>query len=156
MPEIRRIDSSKIACIEEKGSYFQLNELFEQLKSYLDFRHVSYKPEHFAIIYDIPGERNMAKVHMAAGLELAGEALGNGEVIIVTRSSGWMACDLHRGTFETLPETHQRLTQWIQSQGYRIAGPAYEYFSESVIPGKSGVSSQVMVEIQYPVEKVGA
>ncbi|NTV52233.1 MAG: GyrI-like domain-containing protein [Candidatus Firestonebacteria bacterium] len=155
MPEIRRIDSGKIACIEEKGPYGNLSPLFHQLKDFLNQRHVPYKDEHFAVIYDAPGTHDLNRLHFAAGLELAGETLGNGEVIVVTRPAGWLACETHRGSFEQLDETHQRLWQWAQSQGYRPSGAPYEFFLSGPLPGESADPGPVVVEIQLPVEKVG-
>jgi effector-binding domain-containing protein len=154
MPEIRRIDSGKIACIEEKGPYGNLSPLFHQLKDFLNQRQVPYKEGHFAVIYDAPGSHDLSRLHFAAGLELAGETLGNGEVIIVTRPAGWLACETHRGTFGQLDETHQRLVQWVQSQGYRPSGSAYEYFLEGSLPGEAADTEPAVVEIQLPVEKV--
>ena len=155
MPEIRRIDSGKIACIEEKGPYGNLSPLFHQLKDFLNQRHTPFKEGHFAVIYDAPGSHDLNRLHYAAGLELAGETLGNGEVIIVTRSAGWLACDTHRGSYAQLDETHQRLQAWAQTQGYRVSGPAYEFFLSGPLPGESGEQEQAVVEIQLPVEKVG-
>jgi effector-binding domain-containing protein len=155
MPEIRRIDSGKIACIEEKGPYGNLPSLFRQLHGFLDQRHIPYKEERFAVIYDAPGSHDLNRLHFAAGVELAGETLGDGEVIIVTRSAGWLACETHRGPFEQLDEAHQRLLAWAKSQGYQPAGPAVEYFLNGSLPGESAESAQAVVEIQLPVEKVG-
>ena len=107
------------------------------------------------MIYDAPGSHDLNRLHYAAGLELAGETLGNGEVIIVTRSAGWLACDTHRGSYAQLDETHQRLQAWAQTQGYRVSGPAYEFFLSGPLPGESGEQEQAVVEIQLPVEKVG-
>jgi effector-binding domain-containing protein len=156
MPEIRRIDSGKIACIEAKGSYFDLAALYAQLKEFFDFRRVSFKTEPFAIIYETAGPRDLAHLHFAAGFELAGETLGDGEVIIITRSTGWVACELHRGPYAGLEETHQRLKQWITTQGFRITGPAYEYFLGGVVPGGGAAPAEAAVEVQFPVEKVEA
>lgn len=55
---------------------------------------------------------------------------------------------IHIGSYDTLSATYQALGKWIESNGYRIAGPSREIYLKA-----AGKDSDPIVEIQWPVEK---
>jgi DNA-binding transcriptional MerR regulator len=55
---------------------------------------------------------------------------------------------IHIGSYDTLSATYQALGKWIESNGYRIAGPSREIYLKS-----AGKDNDPIVEIQWPVEK---
>ncbi len=156
MPEIRKIDSSKILCLEETGSWWQLGDMFERLEEFLERRRVPYKGDKLAILYDDPRDLNPEHAHFAAALELAGETTGDGEATVVLQPTGWVACEQFRGSYAQIRETYARLLQWIQEQGYRVNGPAKEYYLSGFRPADFRSGSEVEVEVQVPVDKPGA
>jgi effector-binding domain-containing protein len=60
-----------------------------------------------------------------------------------------MACIVHQGSFETLGGTYGQLMGWIETNGYRIAGPTREVYMQWQDDDPSGN----ITEIQLPVEK---
>jgi len=119
----------------------------------LQERRVSSKGDRMAIIYDDPMNANPEKMHYAAALELAGEVTGDGEVTVVVQPAGWVACETHSGPYNTLRDTYQRLLNWIHEHGYRVTGPAHEYYLQGLGPGSGGDENQAVTEIHLPVEK---
>jgi DNA-binding transcriptional MerR regulator len=58
-----------------------------------------------------------------------------------------VACVLHEGDYSGLEEAYAALGKWIESNGYRIAGPAREIYLRP--PG----NEVPLTEIQFPVER---
>ena len=60
-----------------------------------------------------------------------------------------MACAVHQGSFERLPETYQNLMTWIDTNSYQISGPSREvYLREDFQQDPFEV---LMTEVQFPV-----
>jgi effector-binding domain-containing protein len=156
MAEFRRIETGKLACLEGTGPYTRLAALFTQLEEFLRDRGVPAKGVRLAVLYDDPQSADPERAHYAAALELAGETVGDGEVTLVVQPAGWVACETHRGAYADRPETYRRLAAWVQEQGYRITGPAREYYLEGGGPGAGGDEAQAVTELHWPVEKTEA
>jgi effector-binding domain-containing protein len=64
-----------------------------------------------------------------------------------------MASVVHKGAFTGLHQAYNAMMQWIQANGYRIAGPDREIYLKTGMPVRQNDPSYV-TEIQIPVEKV--
>jgi effector-binding domain-containing protein len=65
-----------------------------------------------------------------------------------------MASTIHHGPFVTISEAYQSLMQWIEANGYRIAGPCREvYLQTAHAHAGSQTDPNTVTEIQFPVEK---
>ncbi len=65
-----------------------------------------------------------------------------------------MASTIHHGSYDGLSAAYQAFMAWIQSNGYRIAGPNREIYLRNL--ADDGVTPDDLVtEMQFPVEKVG-
>ena len=64
-----------------------------------------------------------------------------------------MACVVHHGPFATISDAYNALGQWVQTNGYRIAGPGREVVLQP--PSQAGVQDDpnTLVEVQFPVTK---
>ena len=60
-----------------------------------------------------------------------------------------MACIIHQGTYDDLGGTYGQLMGWVETNGYRIAGPIREVYMHWQEDDPSGN----VTEIQFPVEK---
>jgi effector-binding domain-containing protein len=154
MPEIRKLETAKLLCLETTGPYREVSSLFDRMEEFLQSRHVPHKGERLLVVYDPPSQPVTDNAHYAAALELAGETTGDGEMTIVTQSAGWVACETLRGPRAAVPEAYARLLEWIKSQGYRASGPAREYFLAAPLSGEAADTADVELELQLPVEKV--
>jgi effector-binding domain-containing protein len=61
-----------------------------------------------------------------------------------------VAAVVHHGNFEDFTQGHAALFEWIDANGYRIAGP----YREIYIRHEHGDLSDTTTEIQFPVEKI--
>lgn len=154
MTEFRRIETGKLACLEGNGPYPKLGALFTHLEAFLQERRVPAKGVRLAILYEDPLTADPGSTHYVAARELAGETVGDGEITIVIQPAGWVACEVHRGPYADRGEAYRRLADWVRDQGYRITGPAREYYLEGTGPGSGGDEGQAVTELHWPVERV--
>ena len=62
-----------------------------------------------------------------------------------------MACVVHEGGYDTVGITYSQLMEWIEENGYRIAGPTREIYLRG--PESGDDPSTYVTEVQFPVEK---
>lgn len=154
MAEIRKVESGKLLCVEGQGSRNDVNEAFETIEAFLKVRKVSCKGDRMALFYDEPTKINHDNAHFGAAVELAGETNGDGEVIVVIQTMMKVACEMHRGAYDTIGESYQKLVSWIHERGFKIVGPLREYYIKGPGLDGSGDSNSFQTEIQIPVERV--
>lgn len=61
-----------------------------------------------------------------------------------------VASVIHHGNFEDFTQGHAALLEWIDANGYRVAGP----YREIYIKHEKDSLSDTVTEIQFPVEKI--
>jgi len=61
-----------------------------------------------------------------------------------------VASAIHRGPFSSIGNTYEKLTQWIDKNGYKIIGPCEEVYLNE--PGNTPLA-EIRTEIRFPVEK---
>jgi len=74
---------------------------------------------------------------------------GTGEVKVYELPPTQVAAVVHQGSFENFTQGHAALLEWIDSNGYKIAGP----YREIYIKHDKADLSDTTTEIQFPVEK---
>ncbi len=153
MPEIKQIDSGKLLCLEETGPYSGLGELFKRMRDFIEMRRVSFKGDRMVIFYNDPEKFNHERAHYAVAYELAGETAGDGEVTVVIQPAMLAACETYQGTYSEIRKAYDQLLVWIREKGYRISGPAREYFLSGSGPEGAGDMAVSLVEIQIPIER---
>lgn len=62
-----------------------------------------------------------------------------------------MAYVIHQGGHDTLPEAYNTLMGWIESNGYRVAGPNRDVYLQGPESGLD--AAHYVTEVQFPVEK---
>ncbi len=151
MPEIKQIEAGKLLCLEHNGSLQKLSDLYAQIMEFVTARRVPIKGDRLSIVYEAPAEFNREQAHFAAAVELSGECAGDGEITVVVQGTAQVACELHSGPPEGLPEVYHRLVSWIKENGYRVTGAPREFYLE----GPPGDPAAFLTEIQIPVERAG-
>lgn len=145
MAEIKTLEAGKLLCLEGDGSRETIDQAFRQLDEFIQEKQVATKSERMVFFYDDPENLNFEQAHFGAAKELAGEVFGNGEVLVVTQAITKVACQLHRGSLDTIKESYQTLTNWINENGYQIVGAVRECVVSPDTP---------VIEIQIPVTKM--
>jgi DNA-binding transcriptional MerR regulator len=104
------------------------------------FHDPEFKPENLdvEVVIPLPGPGGQA-VPLDGGRQLAAGRLGGVEAA---------ACLLHAGPFDTIAQSYEALGQWIELNGYQIAGPPREVYLRA--PDDDGGA---LTEIQWPVAR---
>jgi predicted transcriptional regulator YdeE/DNA-binding transcriptional MerR regulator len=100
------------------------------------------------IYYDPVYREDSLDVEVAA--PLAGK-LGSASGIKVHDLPGeeLMACTVYRGAYEGLPAAYETVFAWLESSGYRAAGPNRDLFLQVPLPGEA--LEKAVTEVQIPV-----
>lgn len=64
-----------------------------------------------------------------------------------------MASVIHNGPFNTLTEAYTALLKWIETNGYRVDGPAREIYLKEPTPPGNQADPNTVTEVQFPVVK---
>ncbi|MCK5219592.1 GyrI-like domain-containing protein, partial [bacterium] len=131
-------------------------KLFKQIQDFIEMRRVSLKGDRIVVFYNDPEKFNHEYAHYAAAYELAGDTAGDGDVTVVIQPAMLVACETYQGTYSEIRKTYDQLLAWIREKGYRISGPAREFFLSGFGPEGAGDAAVGMVEIQIPIERSGA
>lgn len=151
--EIKHVDEQRVAAVEHRGPYLQINEAFGRLGEIAGPAGLYRDPEAkmVGLFYDDPDTTPADELRSDAGLVIGrSTAVPNG---LNERRipAGEYASTLHVGPYEQLPDTWARfLGEWLPSSGYRLAGDAVSY--ELYLNDPTRVPrEQLRTEIRIPV-----
>lgn len=150
---LKNVPSQRIVGIREVvPGYRHLVSLFDELRAYLRIHNLSLNPENpcLAVYYDAEYQERGLDVEAAAPLL---RLLPGSPRAVVHDLPGVesMACAIHQGTADRLPEAYNALMTWIEIHGYRVAGPNRDVYLQG-IESQAGSSGQV-TEVQFPIQK---
>ena len=79
-----------------------------------------------------PG-RNVAvylngKIDLEVGVEVGGDAMGEGDVGLSATPAGLVVTTTHRGSYAGLSHAHQAVREWCEAQRRRASGPNWEVY----------------------------
>jgi len=83
-------------------------------------------------------------------IPLAEAAGGDGEIQSDTLPGGWVALGIHAGPYDQLPDTNAAIERWIEANGYRVHGPAWEHYVTD--PAQHPDSKDWRTEVYWPLE----
>ncbi|MBK8024175.1 MAG: GyrI-like domain-containing protein [Chloroflexi bacterium] len=89
----------------------------------------------------------------AAAVLLDERIPNRGSMEVVELPGGTMASAVHHGSYETLYRAHEAVLQWIEANGYHVAGPDREVYLYNAAPVRRDDPSFI-TEVQYPVARV--
>jgi effector-binding domain-containing protein len=67
-------------------------------------------------------------IAIEAGVQVTSEFEGAGNVICSETPGGMVACTMHTGPYQQLPEAHAAVRDWCEVNGYKLAGPNWEIY----------------------------
>lgn len=142
---LKSIPSQEVAGLRRViPTYTHLPVLFEELECCLQASGAPLAASRLAIYYD--AEYREQGLDVEAAVPLNRPCPGNLPV-----TSHWlpevqsMACTIHQGDYERLPEAYHALMSWIESHGYCMAGPNRDLYLQG--------PSEPVTEVQFPVQK---
>lgn len=150
---IKRIEPVLVAAIRRVvPTYNDIEKLFRQIYAYLrQHRGRGHRIEtHLAIYYDIEHPRRNLDVEAAVPV---GTGVPASRQVTVRELPGvqTMAAVVHQGSYDDLGKVYTALKLWIETRGYRIAGPLRDVYVRG--PGSGVNPASYVTEVQFPIEK---
>jgi len=153
-PEIslKKVESVTVAYASHKGSYEALPGVFQKVMDWIQQEGLQMAGPPMGVYYNDPKavapEDLLWEVQWPIVPQEGKE--GKGEVKVKTTKPTEVAFTIHRGPYDQVAKTYDRLKKWIGENGYRISGPARSIYlsNPSSVPPES-----LKTEIQFPVVK---
>ena len=128
-----------------------IQQLIAELRAYLRTSNLSADAApYLAIYYDVEYRDQGVDVEAAAPLTRPA-AVSPGAVVHELPGVESMACAIHQGSYERLPEAYNALMTWVETHGYRVAGPNRDVYLQGPDSGSSQAGQ--VTEVQFPVQK---
>jgi effector-binding domain-containing protein len=149
-PEVKFTRAPKmiVASIEMRGSYSRIGEAMKRLKDWIDSQGIEQAGYHFCLFYDNPSEKVEAELRSEACIPVEKPFEPEGEFRMKELAETPVAETRHEGPPAEFAKTYGPFLEGLLKQGYRIVGPAREYYmaaSEVKGPGSGFL-------IQQPIE----
>lgn len=149
---VKRVESLTVAYVSHKGPYEALPEVFQKVMGWIQEERLQMAGPPMGVYYNDPGkvapEELLWEVQWPIVPKEGKE--GKGEVKVKTTEPMEVAFTLHRGPYDQVGITYDRLEKWIEENDYLISGPARSIYlnDPNSIPPES-----LKTEIQFPVVK---
>ncbi len=151
---IKKVETMRVAAVRDIiPTYSQQGGLWGELYGTIGMNPASMAGPCLTMYYD-EGYKER-DVDVEACQPIRGEVPVGGRVKVYDLpGADTMACVVHHGPFTTVSDAYNALGQWVQANGYRIAGPGREVVLQA--PSQAGVQDDpnTLVEVQFPVAKV--
>lgn len=148
---LKEVNAVEVAGIRTTlQDYAEQQPLWEELVSYLNEQHIHIQSP-IAIYYGADANQEDGvemEVAVPVNEGLAEAGLVRRHLLEPVRE---MACLIHEGSSERLTETYAALQQWMELNGYGIAGPVREVHIEGYLTNSNPDTH--ITEIQIPVTK---
>ncbi len=150
-PEVKFTVTPKIfvASIKRRGPYSGVADSIRELKDWMDSKGVEQAGYPFCLFYDNPLERDASELRSEVCIPVAKLFEPEGKVESKEVPETTVAETRHKGPPEDLPKTYGPFLEGLIKGGYRIIGPAREYFM--TVADVTGPGAGFL--IQQPVEK---
>jgi DNA gyrase inhibitor GyrI len=150
-PEVKFTTAKRmtVAYVERRGAYSGIGASMMKLKSWIDSKGIEQAGYPFCMFYDNPTETPESQLRSEACIPVGKEFAPEGEVKVKTLQEVPCAETRHEGPPEEFGRTYGPFLEGLLRSGYRIDGPAREYFmtpSDVKGPGSGFLIQQPIVK----------
>jgi effector-binding domain-containing protein len=148
---LKKVDPQWVAAIHRViPTYGDAGPVFREVFAHLAGHQVKPAGPQVAIFYDTEFRERDVDVEVAIPVA---SSTPSSEHVAVRQLPGidLAACVVYQGAYTTIGDAYTVLMQWIEANGYGIAGPNREVYLRG--PDSGPIVSSYMTEVQFPVEK---
>jgi DNA gyrase inhibitor GyrI len=138
-----------VASVEHRGSYATIGEDMRELKAWIDSRGIEQAGYPFCLFYDNPTETPESELRSDACIPVLNAFEPEGKFMMKQMDQVDVAETRHEGPPETFAKTYGPFLEKLINSGYRLLGPAREYFT--AVSSVKGPGSGFL--IQQPVAR---
>jgi len=150
--ETKIVESTKVVSLSFTGPYDQTEDMMDELMGWLMRAGHPYCAPPFAIYYDDPDEVPEDDQRAEVCLPIAERVKGDEEVDVKTVQGAKMACAMHEGPYEGIPDTYEKIFAWIEEQGHTFEeelGTREVFLKQH---GQVEDEADLVTEVQVPIE----
>jgi effector-binding domain-containing protein len=148
---IKQIEPQLVAGTRDTlSSYPEVGRLLEEVYSHLTCQDMHADLIAAGIWHD--NEYKTSDIDGEAVVYLKQSIPEGGRVKVYELSAATVASVVHKGAYNRLNQAYEAIGRWIETNGYRIAGPNREIYLYCTQPVRQDDDSYV-TEIQFPVAK---
>ena len=121
--------SEKLAVMIRKNTSIQdmpsiLGACYEEIIQYVNEIGAKEPIESFVIYYNM----DMSNLEIDVGFTVSEKLPGRGHIIMSSIPKGKYAIALHEGPYDTLTDTYNELTEFVNEKGYEVDNWVYEVY----------------------------
>lgn len=151
MIEEKRIEDEKIAVINYKGNVEDMGLLIDELLAWGESNKIEFIGAPFSIYYTSPQAVAPDEMVYDVGFPIKEEIESTERIQIGEVVGHTVLSAIHKGSFEKIPETYQKLVEYSIENNYDIIGSPKEIYYNN----PHAVSEEeLLTEIQFPVIKM--
>lgn len=150
--KIKYVPAMSVLSIEHKGPLSGLQDVFDELLTWVMREGHPYIPPHFAIIYDDPRIVPAEDIRSEACIQMGEECRGNDRVRRRELAPLTMATLLYKGPYADAQAAYEQLFKWVAENGFEYLsafGCREKYLNFPI----EHVPSELLTEIQVPIKK---
>ena len=151
MPAVKFTTAARltVASLERRGSYSGIGETMRGLKDWIDSKGMEQAGYPFCLFYDNPSETPEPQLRSEACIPVHREFSSEGEFKMKQFAETLVAETRHSGPPEEFAKTYGPFLEGLLNTGYKIVGPAREYYM--TVSDVKGPGSGFL--IQQPITK---
>jgi DNA gyrase inhibitor GyrI len=129
-PEVKFTTAKKmvVVSVEMKGPYAGIGKEMAKLKSWIDTKGMDQAGYPFCMFYDNPAETPESELRSEACIPVGKAFSPEGEYKLKELDEVQVAETRHQGPPAEFAQTYGPFLEGLLNQGYKIVGPAREYF----------------------------
>ncbi|WP_119067422.1 MerR family transcriptional regulator [Aggregatilinea lenta] len=151
---VKRVDPVRVAAIRDEGNAETISaiagRLFGEVAAFVERTNAGFGGPPM-ILYGYADECSEWQLEVAMPISRAVPGAGRVEVHELPAVE-MMACTVHRGTFDTLPEAYRAMMGWIEANDTHICAESREVYLNFDMDDPA----RNVTELQFPIEKNGA
>jgi DNA gyrase inhibitor GyrI len=142
-----------VAYVQRRGPYSNIGDSMMKLKRWIDFKGIEQAGRPFCMFYDNPTETPQAELRSEACIPVSKEFVPEDEFKVKVLEEVTAAETRHEGPPEEFAKTYGPFLEGLLKGGYRLLGPAREYFlavSDIKGPGSGFLIQQPVAKAHPP------
>lgn len=146
--EVKDLPSQPALCIRATIHSADIPKLFDraygQIAGYLTANGGQFAGPAYAAYFNM----DMDNLKLEVGFPVIAPLAGQGEIESVEIPAGSYAVLLHKGPYQNLRTSYDTLSSWIDAQGYKATGTAYEFY---ITDPTVTADDDHLTEIRFPL-----
>jgi AraC family transcriptional regulator len=151
--KVKTLKPQKLAYIEHTGTYGEIpyDKFYDKLYSWAKEKKVRPGMKALGIFHDDPDQIPPERCRSEICIPIYGDVESDEEIKIKELPSMEVAQIKHKGSSEEYKNSYKTLSDWIESNGYELAGPSMEVYTKK--PKMAGDKVIIYANIQAPIKK---